>query len=381
MARRPADARRVRRSPHLVLHWKRGTLVLRNYATGRAAAATPLVCRVLDFCSDWRTCGEIRDELGIGSDSFVRTLVRRLLARSFVEQAGRRQDPRVRAMSALDCWNPEAGFFHTSTRDVRFLATPGAWRHVPPETQSGAMPRAVKRYPRASTIPLPRPEADPAFSKVVLARRTWRRFSVSPASVDEIATILGLACGVQQWVRAAGGEAPLKTSPSGGARHPIEAYVVARDVRGLKPGVYHYAADRHALSRLRGPVAPARLRAYLPGGGYFAAASALVFFTAVFERQIWRYRYSRAYRASLIEAGHVCQTFLLAATSLGLAPFSLIALADSVIEKDLGIDGIGESVLYCAGVGRPPRGSSWAPLPRGHLTTRPNPAFRPTGRR
>jgi SagB-type dehydrogenase family enzyme len=91
----------------------------------------------------------------------------------------------------------------------------------------------------------------------------------------------------------------------------------------------------------------------------------MVFFTSVFARILWRYPYARAYRAALIETGHVCQTFLLAATRLRLAPFSVMALADSVIERDLGIDGISESVLYAAGVGRPPRGVSWAPLARG----------------
>jgi SagB-type dehydrogenase family enzyme len=91
----------------------------------------------------------------------------------------------------------------------------------------------------------------------------------------------------------------------------------------------------------------------------------MVFFTSVFARILWRYPYARAYRAALIEAGHVCQSFLLMATSLGLAPFSVMALADSVIEDDLGIDGIQESVLYAAGIGRPPRGVAWAPLAKG----------------
>ena len=61
------------------------------------------------------------------------------------------------------------------------------------------------------------------------------------------------------------------------------------------------------------------------------------------------------------------------ATWLGLAPFCLMGLADSRIEHDLGIDGITESVLYAAGVGHPPAGSSWAPLPRGSLKARRNP--------
>ena len=131
--------------------------------------------------------------------------------------------------------------------------------------------------------------------------------------------------------------------------------------------------DRHVLSRIGRQVPLARMRAYVPGSEYFANASAMVFFTAVFARIAWRYPFARAYRAALIESGHVCQTFLLAAARLGLAPFSVMALADSLIERDLGIDGISESVLYAAGVGRPPRGAQWAPLPKG-----PNPKLQKT---
>jgi SagB-type dehydrogenase family enzyme len=98
----------------------------------------------------------------------------------------------------------------------------------------------------------------------------------------------------------------------------------------------------------------------------------MVFFTAVFKRIMWRYPYSRAYRAALAEAGHICQTFCLTATWRGLAPYCLMALADSLIERDLGLDGIHEAVLYAAGVGRPPAGSTWAPLPRGTLKARRN---------
>jgi hypothetical protein len=69
---------------------------------------------------------------------------------------------------------------------------------------------------------------------------------------------------------------------------------------------------------------------------------------------LWKYSYARAYRAAFIEAGHLCQTFCLVATWLGLAPFCSMALADSRIERDLGLDGVSESVLYCAGVGTRP---------------------------
>ncbi len=92
--------------------------------------------------------------------------------------------------------------------------------------------------------------------------------------------------------------------------------------------------------------------------------------TAVFARTEWDYPYARSYRAVLLEAGHVCQTFCLVATALGLAPFCTDALADSLIEKDLGIDGVTESVLYAAGVGTRPAGVEWAPSPENEVEPR-----------
>ena len=367
---------RVRRSPHLVSYWRDGALTLRNYATGEGANVSPVLFLLLDFCGDWRTVGEITEALPIARRPVVARAVRRLLAKTLLERSDRPRDPRIVRMQALDPWNPEAGLFHTATKNVRFWTTREARRAAAAKAELTPMPPAVKRYAGVLTVPLPPPARDAEFPSVLLARRTWRRYAAAPVTLEELGTVLGLSAGVQWWAEGQGGDLPLKTSPSGGARHPIECYVIARHVSGLRPGIYHYSSARHELERLRGPVSDARVRAYVPQSGSFTKAAVMVFFTAMFERQTWRYPYSRAYRAALIEAGHVCQTFLLTATWLGLAPFSLMGLADSLIEHDLGIDGVSESVLYAGGFGRRPRGASWARLPRGSLKARPNPRFR-----
>jgi SagB-type dehydrogenase family enzyme len=363
---------KVRRSPHLLAYWHRGRLIVRNYATNTAVTVTPFVCSLLDHATDWISLPDLQAHLGTTSAGAFRQLANRLVASDLLEQYGQSQSPKVRAMASLDPWNPEAGFFHTATRDVRFLPAAAGARVGAAAAEGAPMPQVVKRYRGVRTIDLPKPGAEGEFAKVLKSRRTWRRFSKHPIDAQQVGTLLGLTSGIQQWVTAAGQTLALKTSPSGGARHSIETYIVIRDVEGLTPGVYHYAPDRHALERIRGRVSLARMREYLPNSGYFADASVMVFFTAVFARILWRYPYSRAYRAALVEAGHLCQTFCLTATSLGLAPYCVMGLADSLIERDLGIDGIRESVLYAAGAGRPPAGKVWAPLPRGTLTSRPN---------
>jgi SagB-type dehydrogenase family enzyme len=362
---------RFRRARHLVFYWRGDRLVVHNYATGRRVGAAPSLCRLLDCCGDWKTRDEIALALGVPA-GLLTPIIRRLVDESVLARSDRAEDSRARAMASLDAWNPEAGLFHTATKDVRFWPAVEAGRRARAKAGHVPMPRPVKSYRGAPATPLP-PPADGTFAGVLVARRTWRRFSTKSLALQDLATLLGLSAGVQQWVRSSPRDLPLKTSPSGGARHPIECYVVARDVKGLRPGVYHYAADRHVLERVRGPVSARRIGGYYPSSRYFAKAPAHVFLTAVFARQLWRYPYSRAYRAALAEAGHVCQTFCLTATWLDLAPFCLMGLADSLIEDDLGIDGITESVLYAAGVGHPPRGASWAPLVRGSLSAKRNP--------
>jgi len=59
----------------------------------------------------------------------------------------------------------------------------------------------------------------------------------------------------------------------------------------------------------------------------------------------------------------------------GVMELDNVDATKKMVEQDLGIDGISESVLYAAGVGRPPRGATWAPLARG-----PNPRLRPNRR-
>jgi SagB-type dehydrogenase family enzyme len=149
------------------------------------------------------------------------------------------------------------------------------------------------------------------------------------------------------------GSLPLKTSPSGGARHPIEVYLMALRVQGLEPGLYHYDARDHALERISPGATPQMARAYCADQPYAARSAALFIMTGVFARSMWKYRHARAYRVVLLDAGHLGQTFCLTATRMGLAPFSSAALNDTLIEQDLGIDGITESVLYVTGVGMP----------------------------
>jgi SagB-type dehydrogenase family enzyme len=353
-------ATKLRRSPHIVSYWSTRGLVYENYETRLRTSATTLATEILDFLSRGRTLAEIRARFSrFGSRPLAKAIVA-LQERSLIEPVSRNG----RGMDAWAPWNPAAGFFHFSTKDVPFVPDyEEGERLFRAETRSKPQPPAVKRYPRSRSRSLPPPQDGP-LADLLRGRRTWRRFSRQPVEVADLATLLGLTFGIQGWMPLGElGRVPLKTSPSGGARHSIEAYLLARRVKGLAPGLYHYAPDRHGLALLKRGAGSAQIERYLPTQWWYRGAAAAVFMTSVFPRVMWRYDYPRAYRAVLIEAGHLCQTFLLVATWLGLAPFCSMALADSRIEQDLGVDGVTESVLYAAGVGTRPPGVESAQAP------------------
>lgn len=360
-----------RRSRHLVSYWQGGTLVICNFASGVRVAARPEALAILDFLKEWRTAKRVRARFGAGSSLLHPFVEATLLERSD------REPPRLdSALSTWERWNPAAGFFHMATRDVRFTDPVVGHRMLREKARVIPAPPAVKKYPGARRYPLPSVDAGSSLAHVLLERRTWRRFSRRPLPSASLGGLLGLTSGVQQWATLRGqGDFPLKTSPSGGARHPIETYVCVRRVEGVRPGLYHYAADRHCLELIGRHRMPIRVQRYLPTQFWYRDAAVLLFFTAVFARYLWKYSYARAYRALFIEAGHLCQTFCLVATDLGLAPFCSMALSDSRIEEDLGLDGVSESVIYAAGVGLRPAGIVSPSKPKGFppLRVRPNP--------
>lgn len=352
----PQKLVRYRRLSPLLLYWQIDQLVFENFAIRKRITADAVVCEILQFCSKWRSLREVESHLKKYSKPSLLQTLNLLWSHGLLERSDKKCDPRLKLMDTWNAWNPAAGFFHFSTKDQQFDEDPWASiRTLQKYAKSHPMPVPVKNYNGPGGVELPRVDAATEFPRVLKERRTWRRYAVDAVPLEALAATLELAFGIQGWAKIPGlGRAAMKTSPSGGSLHPIEAYVLARRVKGLRPGIYHYNGARHSLEWLRSGVAKQDLRRSLGHQHWFADAAFLVLMTAVFGRTQWKYNFARVYRAILLEAGHLCQTFCLTATWQGLAPFCTIALADTKWESLLGIDGITESVIYAAGAGMRP---------------------------
>ena len=336
-----------------IAYWEGGRLRISNYLTRRTFSTNPATLDLIRFFFTPRTIQDALVEFRAYSrESVARAILQLIDARLLLEYGSAERERDELVGSSWKPWLPEGGF-HFMTKDTPYV--PWDW---PIEEKMKTLPATpappqFKTIRGADTVRLPPDEMTrDTFFETLHARRTHREFARGKVSLENVSKLLQTTWGVQGYLPTnVFGRLPYKTSPSGGARHPGEVYLMALRVDGLERGMYHYQARDHRLARLPAKVSPRMASAYCADQPYFAGAAALFIMTAVFARTMWKYGRARAYRVVLLETGHLCQTFCLTATRLGLAPFSTAALKDSLIEKDLGIDGISESVLYVAGVG------------------------------
>lgn len=352
MAKAKALTLRSIRRPFVYL--ENGDLRIVNCLTRGTFAANPVVLELMRFFAAPRTIQQAMLEFGAYSPESVGNAILKLIEAELLLECNSAEAARDALLdSSWGPWLPEGGF-HFLTKDAPYARGDSTM-----EQKLGMLPRTpqpphFKKTDDAQLISLrSHAREQDGFFRTLRARRTHRTFSAAAASLESVAKLLQVTWGVQGYVETESfGALPLKTSPSGGARHPIEVYLMALRVKGLARGLYHYDAEVHALERVGGATAQ-RARAYCADQPHVARAAALFIMTAVFARTMWKYPHPRAYRVVLLDAGHLGQTFCLTATRMGLAPFSTAALADTLIEQDLGIDGISESVIYVTGFGMP----------------------------
>ena len=225
----------------------------------------------------------------------------------------------------------------TATARRRRTSTP---RRTP--SRRGACRSSSGKAASTTRSPVARPRA--ASTNRAASARTSSRCSCGP-------------CSESRAQRRSPAAAPgvRRTSPSGGGLHPVEAYPLVLDADGVEPGLYHYHSGEHALElveRLSRPEAEELAEQFTCGQGYFRHASLLVVLAARFGRSFWKYRgHEKAYAVTLMDAGHLSQTFYLVCAELGLGAFVTAAINNVDIDERLGLDGFAEGSLAISGCG------------------------------
>ncbi len=202
-----------------------------------------------------------------------------------------------------------------------------------------------------ATISLPTPEfkGEANLWQLLRRRRSRREYVTERTFPLELLSALLWAT---QGLTAKYGDTYFRTAPSAGGLFPVETYLSVRAVDGLEAGIYHFRPHRFDLELLkRGAYGRSLAQAAL-GQSIAADAQITFIWSAVLERGKWKYR-ERAYRYIYIDAGHIGQNLYLAAEGLGLGACTIGAFFDDDVNKLIGVDGVGETVIYMGCVGWP----------------------------
>ena len=279
-----------------------------------------------------------------------------LIGDSEAHAAVRARDDALRAAN----WHAHSAVSHylgrwrgvTSGED---LAKSGVYTMSELFARLGAPPPHVhERVSAHERIVLPQPAPTP-LDELLARRATCRNFDPDKAVAEAtFAQIMRRVFGAQEYKIHENNIVIKRTSPSGGGLHPTEAYVVVQRVENVAPGLYHYHPVEHALEPLPPPSEglQAFVRIMVAAQKYFVDAPVLVVLATRFPRTFWKYRnHTKAYRATIFDAGHLSQTLYVSATEFELGAFITAAINEVDIERALGLDPLKESPLAVLGFG------------------------------
>jgi len=185
-------------------------------------------------------------------------------------------------------------------------------------------------------------------------RRSLRQYSDAPLSLEELSFVLWASSWARDFRSNERHEFTMRNVPSAGSRHPLETFVDARRVIGLKPGLYYYHPIKHCLILIsEDPQTQENIFEACFRQGMVNAAAVNLIFTALPYRTVWRYG-QRGYRYLYLDAGHAGQNVHLASEAIGAGACMIGAYLDEAMNEVLNLDGTTEFVIYICSIGKKP---------------------------
>jgi SagB-type dehydrogenase family enzyme len=348
-------AEQLRRAHALASYWHDEEFRVENYVARRAVAIPPVLLQMLPSATDYVSRADLGAALThVGLDAAE--IIERLIDHGIVLEKDSELDLRDQEIHSSWRWGHEARWFHFASSDVQYVVDRPSQERLLAELVNHEAPPPPQRRAVGDVLSLPgtfrRPRG--GLWSVLLERRTRRIFQDASIDLATLGQLMLWTWGAtEERCHQLLGRYFLKTSPSGGARHPIDVYLLAHRVAGLAPRAYRYLPRDHALEDLGIPIDANLLQDVFAGHHWFRSSAASFLMTAVMERNAWKYRHSHAYRVLLLDAGHLGQTFHLVCTAMGLAPFTTAAIDDAIATSTLGLDPAHEIVVYAAATGLP----------------------------
>lgn len=346
---------RVRRARSLVVTFAGQSPVVRNFMYQEPMPVDTFTLELLSRAEDWQL-PQAYYGLYPGTeptllDSYLQGMTEHgLLVMENTEAA--QLDAEYEAAWA---WDATAGLYHFGIQDPPWLdqGQSAQWMQHIAATQP-LVPQFTSNEGLEHVAQMALPDTDSGLMATMKERRSVRSFVPQAVDANALRDCLYAGLGVTGFIdtQIPGEEPrlPLTMSPSGGARNPYEGYVYVRNVEGLQPGIYHYSALDNSLGLVTPNLGVSTTDLFAHQDWTEGAAFAILL-VANFERSSWKYPHPNAYRVVLMEAGHIAQNMLLAATDLGLCAAPTGAVSDTAARHLLGLNRVRQALVYSVFVG------------------------------
>jgi SagB-type dehydrogenase family enzyme len=230
-------------------------------------------------------------------------------------------------------------YAHLSEPDQKKgIPQPALEQPVPPDA-------TLIKLPDPTSIQIPAMDLRQAMEQ----RSTLRRYTEKELTMDEISYLLWVTQGIKSVTDR---PVTFRTVPSAGSRHTFETFILINRVGSLAPGLYRYSALKHVIYPVNLEAGiNERLTTACKEQSHIRTSAATFFWIAEIYRMSWRYS-ERSYRYVLLDAGHVCQNFYLAAESIQCGVCGIAAYDDDLLNAALSVDGESMITVYAATIGK-----------------------------
>ena len=338
---------RFRSAQTLVYSRDGGTLLGCNFLTKSVFECSVDVIAFLGELQDWQDIDEIARLMPDMTPEEVRATIDQLVKASAIVEHGSVLAQAEQEFQSSWKWGVPAAMMHFCLQDPDHMTLAESEALQRRKAADRRQPTLYRRNDGMGVVQaLPDAREGNDLIQLMARRRTVRSAGKPTITLRQLSDCLFAGMGITGTTEnIAVGALPLGMTPSGGARNPYEAYVYAPNVEGLAPGFYHYSAYDHDLGLVKTNRMPKPSE--LVGGQDWAdEMPCMIILCAMLERTMWKYDDPNAYRVVLIEAGHIGQNIMLAATRNGLSACPTAALNHATIRECVSLKRLTDAPVY-----------------------------------
>jgi len=150
--------------------------------------------------------------------------------------------------------------------------------------------------------------------------------AVAPLCLESVSQFFQFSLGLAAIKEFNGQSWALRCNASSGNLQPSEAYIIAKEIEGIKDGLHHYAPLEHQLELLSVPTSDLAL----PANSFLVSLSSIVW------REAWKYG-ERSWRYTQLDCGHALKALEVSALILGWK-MEVVHTKDTELQSLIGFD-------------------------------------------